>query len=534
MDRQHGVFLSDRDGPFTLYAYDTAHPRRRRSLLRIPQASTSSASANDGAIVYSSSMRSTVRSRDAHRSPRSDIDRRRYAASAPALDCRRGRNPNAEISPTGVRAVFEAHGDILTVPAENGEFATSRKRRAPPNATRRGRPTAVDCLFLRRVGRVHAALKGSERARTRARHSARHLSVVLLFADLVAGQQEDRLQRQALGLYYIDIAQEHPQGGEVRDASAIENFAQIRSMRPGRRTAATSRTPTTPELPACDLRLRYARRTHVPGDRRNERLDASRVRKCGKYLYFLASTNTGSTTTVSTWKRRAATSSSVYASSCRTRRLRPSLRKATKNRSRPTSRRAGQAGRSRAGRKHPPPLQSRRSTSTTSASASWRCRSRRQLRALSAGGKGTNLLGPGSARNRFRQPPTGSILVFDMESRKAQPLASARRVVYGFVRRQENARAAARQDDGTAGRSSRRSADEAGRRRTRSRAASKSTAFRSEEWAQMYRETWRIERDYFYDPHYHGLDIARRGTTLRGISARPWRRAQTSRTSPKR
>src|SRR6185437_6181239 len=29
-----------------------------------------------------------------------------------------------------------------------------------------------------------------------------------------------------------------------------------------------------------------------------------------------------------------------------------------------------------------------------------------------------------------------------------------------------------------------------------------------EEWAQMYRETWRIERDFFYDPHYHGLDIA--------------------------
>ena len=24
----------------------------------------------------------------------------------------------------------------------------------------------------------------------------------------------------------------------------------------------------------------------------------------------------------------------------------------------------------------------------------------------------------------------------------------------------------------------------------------------------MYREVWRIERDFFYDPHYHGLDIA--------------------------
>ncbi|MGH8042186.1 MAG: S41 family peptidase [Rudaea sp.] len=29
-----------------------------------------------------------------------------------------------------------------------------------------------------------------------------------------------------------------------------------------------------------------------------------------------------------------------------------------------------------------------------------------------------------------------------------------------------------------------------------------------EEWAQMYAEVWRIERDFFYDPHYHGLDLA--------------------------
>jgi tricorn protease len=28
------------------------------------------------------------------------------------------------------------------------------------------------------------------------------------------------------------------------------------------------------------------------------------------------------------------------------------------------------------------------------------------------------------------------------------------------------------------------------------------------EWRQMYREVWRIERDFFYDPHYHGLDLA--------------------------
>ena len=28
-----------------------------------------------------------------------------------------------------------------------------------------------------------------------------------------------------------------------------------------------------------------------------------------------------------------------------------------------------------------------------------------------------------------------------------------------------------------------------------------------EEWKQMYREAWRIERDWFYDPNIHGLDL---------------------------
>ncbi len=29
------------------------------------------------------------------------------------------------------------------------------------------------------------------------------------------------------------------------------------------------------------------------------------------------------------------------------------------------------------------------------------------------------------------------------------------------------------------------------------------------EWQQMYREAWRIERDFLYDPHFHGLDLAK-------------------------
>jgi tricorn protease len=28
-------------------------------------------------------------------------------------------------------------------------------------------------------------------------------------------------------------------------------------------------------------------------------------------------------------------------------------------------------------------------------------------------------------------------------------------------------------------------------------------------WKQMFHETWRIQRDFFYDPHYHGMDLAK-------------------------
>ena len=44
------------------------------------------------------------------------------------------------------------------------------------------------------------------------------------------------------------------------------------------------------------------------------------------------------------------------------------------------------------------------------------------------------------------------------------------------------------------------------------------------EWKQMFHEVWRIERDFFYDPHYHGLDLQateeRYSTYLSGLASR--------------
>ena len=35
------------------------------------------------------------------------------------------------------------------------------------------------------------------------------------------------------------------------------------------------------------------------------------------------------------------------------------------------------------------------------------------------------------------------------------------------------------------------------------------------QWRQMYEETWRIQRDFFYDPHLHGLDLTKITTKYR-------------------
>ena len=37
-------------------------------------------------------------------------------------------------------------------------------------------------------------------------------------------------------------------------------------------------------------------------------------------------------------------------------------------------------------------------------------------------------------------------------------------------------------------------------------------------WRQIYDETWRIERDFFYDPGYHGLDLQQGEEEVRAVS----------------
>ena len=114
-------FLSDRGGAVSLYSYDTETKKAKR-LVENHGLDLKSASAGPGAIVYEQFGALFLYDLASGKSKAVDV---RLAGDLPEV---RPHFVNvakslklADISPSGARAVFEARGDIVTVPAEKGD-----------------------------------------------------------------------------------------------------------------------------------------------------------------------------------------------------------------------------------------------------------------------------------------------------------------------------------------------------------------------------------------------------------------------------
>ena len=115
-------FLSDRNGPVTLFSYDT-QSKQVEQVVENKSFDLKSAGAGPGGIVYE--QFGSIHLYDPATKTQHPVDITLHGdlpALEPALTV---IDPHtilsAAISPTGQRAVFEAHGDIFTVPAEKGD-----------------------------------------------------------------------------------------------------------------------------------------------------------------------------------------------------------------------------------------------------------------------------------------------------------------------------------------------------------------------------------------------------------------------------
>jgi tricorn protease len=114
-------FLSDRNGPMTLYKYDPATKAVTECLKNAGKPDIHSLSGGPGGLVYDQLGEIYLYDLASGQSHMVPID---VTGDLPEV---RARIENVStqidhvgISPTGLRAVFEAHGEILTVPAKKG------------------------------------------------------------------------------------------------------------------------------------------------------------------------------------------------------------------------------------------------------------------------------------------------------------------------------------------------------------------------------------------------------------------------------
>jgi tricorn protease len=114
-------FLSDRNGPVTLFAYDTK-TKAVKQVIENKGLDLKALSSGPDALVYEQFGTIYLFDPKSGKASRINIQvsgdltatRAHYEKAAEKI-------ANAGISPTGARAVFEAHGEILTVPAQKGD-----------------------------------------------------------------------------------------------------------------------------------------------------------------------------------------------------------------------------------------------------------------------------------------------------------------------------------------------------------------------------------------------------------------------------
>ena len=96
------------------------------------------------------------------------------------------------LSPSGARAVFEAHGEVLTAPAEKGDI---RNLTNTPGTMERDPSWSPDgkwvAYFSDESGEYQLLLKNPDGMGEAQKDLSWHTRVFLLRAHLVAGQQEN-------------------------------------------------------------------------------------------------------------------------------------------------------------------------------------------------------------------------------------------------------------------------------------------------------------------------------------------------------
>jgi tricorn protease len=494
-------FLSDRDGPATLYAYDT-HSREVRRLLANHGFDILSANAGPGGIVYAQlgSVHVYDFNGGDHRIPIS------IAADMPQIRphwMKVGEQiQNASISPTGVRAVFEAHGDIFTVPAEHGDIRnltqTPDVAERDPSWSPNGRWIAY---FSDRSGEYALHIK-DQRGLLPARVIALPNPSFYYAPAWSPDSKKIAYSDKHGNLWYVDVDRPSPVNVAKAPFETFGVSAFNASWSPDSRWIAYNKQLPNFLNAIFVYSLADGRSTQITdgmSDSRNPAFD-----KGGKYLYFLASTNTGLTANgLDMTSDQRPTSSNLYVAVLQSSTVTP-LKAETGDEPvveepAPSSSPSAKATEHAVPQPHEVKIDFdgmlQRIVAVPVPNANYVD--------LEAGKAGEVFLLQAPLTSVEPAPPQMTLLKFDVKARKAMPVAQG---IGGFAV-SFNGEKMLLNEGRTWSIVSTAAPAKPGEGQI-STADMELFSVPREEWAQMYRETWRIERDFFYDKHFGGLNLA--------------------------
>jgi tricorn protease len=499
-------FLSDRSGPVSLFAYDT-RTNQVREIVHNTGLDLKSASAGPGGIVYE--QFGSLHIYD-FKSGREHAVNVRIDADLPQLQPHFEKiTPreilNANISPTGQRAVFEAHGEILTVPAEKGDVRDITRSSGVADRDPAWSPDGKwIAYFSDRSGEYALHLKDqSGLGEVRSIDLGKPPS--FFFHPIWSPDSKKIVYTdKRLNLWYVDL--DHPTPVKIAtDIYALSDYAPAWS--PDSRWIAYGKVLTNRLHAICVYSLSSGQSTQIT-DGMSDALDPQ-FDKSGKYLFFTASTNTGLTQGAGDMTSFARpVTRSVYVVVLRKDLPSPLAPESDdeKAQTQPaTGAEKGKAGEKQAAEKTPPkPPEVRIDFANIGQRILALPIPDERYISLAAGKAGVIYLVEAPVVTFEAGPQRLTLIKFDLKTRKTERMIEGIRDFYlsfdgnkMLYQRGESWFIASAAQPPKPGEGALKMSDIEIHVNPRA------------EWDQMYHEVWRIERDFFYSPQYHGLDLAK-------------------------
>jgi tricorn protease len=528
-------FLSDRNGPFTLFSYD-AKDKKVEQALPSNGADIKSASAGPGAIVYEQfgSLNlfdpATGKSRAVAVTVPADLPNVR-----PHFKKVENEIAGATLSPSGARALFEAHGEVLTAPAEKGDI---RNLTNTPGTMERDPSWSPDgkwvAYFSDESGEYQLFLKNPD-----GMGEARKISLgtpASFYYEPIWSPDSKKIafSDKRLNIWYVDLAKGTPVKIDTDTYDAPQRTLDPVWSPDSRWIAYSKRLPSHMHA-IFAYSLEQAKSLQLTDGLSDARFPAFDQK--GQYLFFAASTDVGPTTgwlDLSSVNRPI--TRSPYLMVLRKDQASPLAPESDeeKSASEDSKPEADKSARTEDKTEQEPAANTEEKAKAQDARAARSVKSEGVVVRIDAENIGQRILAlpiPPRDYNKLVAGKAGTIFLveslgrpgpdtqntlwrFDLASRKPEKLMEGvndftvsfdgRKMLYSKGRRENkkwfisSATAPARGEGGPAGK------PEAPLALAKMEVRVDPKA----EWKQEYTEVWRIERDFFYDPNLHGLDLA--------------------------